>query len=398
MEQRTKRYSEDINYKNNYKLEEKSRDYYIFRMGNKPYYYDKNFSFPRYENSFYFYFGLKAGKTAIEKFNSKYFAECINENVENQIGIKFKANSWCSMIGNNQNDGYLALDFTSVATPYSLLINGVSNSEYSIEINDITEEKIIFINDVSKKPSSLSEYVQLKGEYDAESDMWGYKSDGITIPMMDNGSYQAVLTDDEGNITEFTFNILGTYLSYKLNTNNFEQPNNVLMEMFNNVNNVYNAIASDKRGSHAEDADENEYKNYNRDIGGVVTIFDIFMGGEKLDSYSLSLKAKDDTSLAKSGEYSGVELTYSNGSISYTKGKDTKMIPDVQSSMEHYAFGLPKGGTEYTLTITQLCNGIESGNSISKDFLLMNQYRIKCILMILIMMLLNILIIILDGI
>lgn len=365
MEQRTKRYSEDINYKNNYKLEEKSRDYYIFRMGNKPYYYDKNFSFPRYENSFYFYFGLKAGKTAIEKFNSKYFAECINENVENQIGIKFKANSWCSMIGNNQNDGYLALDFTSVATPYSLLINGVSNSEYSIEINDITEEKIIFINDVSKKPSSLSEYVQLKGEYDAESDMWGYKSDGITIPMMDNGSYQAVLTDDEGNITEFTFNILGTYLSYKLNTNNFEQPNNVLMEMFNND---YNAIASDKRGSHAEDADENEYKNYNRDIGGVVTIFDIFMGGEKLDSYSLSLKAKDDTSLAKSGEYSGVELTYSNGSISYTKGKDTKMIPDVQSSMEHYAFGLPKGGTEYTLTITQLCNGIESGNSISKDF------------------------------
>lgn len=364
MEQRTKRYSEDINYKNNYKLEEKSRDYYIFRMGNKPYYYDKNFSFPRYENSFYFYFGLKAGKTAIEKFNSKYFAECINENVENQIGIKFKANSWCSMIGNNQNDGYLALDFTSVATPYSLLINGVSNGEYSIEINDITEEKIIFINDVSKKPSSLSEYVQLKGEYDAESDMWAYKSDGITIPMMDNGSYQAVLTDDEGNITEFTFNILGTYLSYKLNTNNFEQPNNVLMEMFNND---YNAIASDKSGSHAEDADENEYKSYNRKIGGVVTIYDIFMNGEKLDSYKLTLNAKYGTPLSNS-DYTGVDLIYNNGSITYIKGQPTLMIPDVQSSMQHYAFGLPKGSAEYTVTITELCNGIESGNSISKDF------------------------------
>lgn len=362
MEQRTKRYSEDINYKNNYKLEEKSRDYYIFRMGNKPYYYDKNFSFPRYENSFYFYFGLKAGKTAIEKFNSKYFAECINENVENQIGIKFKANSWCSMIGNNQNDGYLALDFTSVATPYSLLINGVSNSKYSIEINDITEEKIIFINDVSKKPSSLSEYVQLKGEYDAESDMWGYKSDGITIPMMDNGSYQAVLTDNEGNITEFTFNILGTYLSYKLNTNNFKQPNNVLMEMFNND---YNAIASDKEDSHAED--EEEYKSYNRKIGGVVTIYDIFMNGEKLDSYKLTLEAKYGTPLSNSN-YSGVDLIYNNGSITYIKGQPTLMIPDVQGSMQHYAFGLPKGSAEYTVTITELCNGIESGNSISKDF------------------------------
>ena len=361
MEKRTKRYSEDINYKNNYKLEEKSRDYYIFRMGNTPYYYDKACSFPRYENSFYFYFGLKAGKTAIEKFNSKYFAECINENVENQIGIKFKANSWCSMIGNNQNDGYLALDFTSVATPYSLLINGVSNGEYSIEINDITEEKIIFINDVSKKPSSLSEYVQLKGEYDTESDMWSYKSDGITIPMMDNGGYQAVLTDNEGNITEFTFNILGTYLSYKLNTNNFEQPNNVLMEMFDND---YNKIASDKEDSHAED---DEYKSYNREIGGVVTIYDIFMNGEKLDSYKLTLEAKYGTPLSNSN-YTGVDLIYNNGSITYIKGQPTLMIPDVQSSMEHYAFGLPKGRAEYTVTITELCNGIESGNSISKDF------------------------------
>lgn len=361
MEQRTKRYSEDVNYKNNYKLEEKSRDYYIFRMGNKPYYYDKNFSFPRYENSFYFYFGLKAGKTAIEKFNSKYFAECINENVENQISVKFKANSWCSMIDNNQNDGYLALDFTSVATPYSLLINGVSNGDYSIEINDITEEKIIFINDVGKKPSSLSEYVQLKGEYDDESDIWDYKSDGITIPMMDNGSYQAVLTDDEGNITEFTFNILGTYLSYKLNTNNFEQPNNVLMEMFDND---YNRIASDKENSHTED---DEYKSYNREIGGVVTIYDIFMNGEKLDSYKLTLEAKYGTPLSNS-DYTGVDLIYNNGSITYIKGQPTLMIPDVQSSMEHYAFGLPKGRAEYTVTITELCNGIESGNSISKDF------------------------------
>lgn len=361
MEQRTKRYSEDINYKNNYKLEEKSRDYYIFRMGNKPYYYDKNFSFPRYENSFYFYFGLKAGKTAIEKFNSKYFAECVNETTENQIGVKFKPNSWCSMIDNSQNDGYLALDFTSVATPYSLLINGVSNGEYSIEINDITEEKIIFIKDVDKKPSSLSEYVQLKGEYDAESDIWEYKSDGSTILMMDNGAYQAVLTDNEGNITEFTFNILGTYLSYKLNTNNFEQPNNVLMEMFNND---YNEIASNKEDSHAED---DEYKSYNRKIGGVVTIYDIFMNGEKLDSYRLSLKAKDGTSLSNS-DYTGVELIYRNGEIEYTQGETTLMIPDVQSSMEHYAFGLPKGGAEYTLTITQLCDNIDSGNSVSKDF------------------------------
>ena len=47
-------------------------------MGNKPFYYDSDNSLPRYENSFYFYFGIKAGKTAIEKFNSQFFATCEN--------------------------------------------------------------------------------------------------------------------------------------------------------------------------------------------------------------------------------------------------------------------------------------------------------------------------------
>ena len=125
-------------------------------MGNNPYYYDSENSFPRYENSFYFYFGLKAGKTAIEKFNSKYFAECNNSNaIQTQIGVRSKANSWCSKIGvgqedkdkgyNTNNDGYLALDLTGISTPYKLLINSETNSSYSIEINDIVNEKIILM-------------------------------------------------------------------------------------------------------------------------------------------------------------------------------------------------------------------------------------------------------------
>ena len=50
MRDRTSRYGNDVNYKNNYNLETASRDYYIFRMGNNPYYYDKDCRFPRYEN------------------------------------------------------------------------------------------------------------------------------------------------------------------------------------------------------------------------------------------------------------------------------------------------------------------------------------------------------------
>ena len=37
------------------------------------------YSFPLYENSFYFFFGLKQGSTAMDKFTKNYYAECIEE-------------------------------------------------------------------------------------------------------------------------------------------------------------------------------------------------------------------------------------------------------------------------------------------------------------------------------
>lgn len=336
MEDTTSRYSDDINYKNNYKLEEKSRDYYIFRMGNQPYYYDKDYSFPRYENSFYFYFGLKAGKTALEKFNSKYFAECVNPISESQIGIKYKANSWC--VNNaSENDGYLALDLSRVSIPYSLLINGVSDSSKSYEFTDIEDEKVIFINEGVEMPSNLSDYARIDN-------------------MIDNGAYQATLTDNEGAITEFTFNILGAYLTFKTNVNSFEQPNNTLMEIFGNN---YEAIAADDEDIHDEGS---EKKDYNRKIGGVVTVYDIFMNGEKLENYKIELIPNGNIN-----GYDGVTLKYNNGNVSI-EGVVDSILNDDYTSTQHYAFGLPKGDTEYTVRITQLCNDVDSANAVSNEF------------------------------
>lgn len=72
-----------------------SRDYYYFRMGVEPEtnnimnaleerYLIKNndgsVSLPMYENSFYFYFGINKGRTAIDKFLSKFEASCPDVN------------------------------------------------------------------------------------------------------------------------------------------------------------------------------------------------------------------------------------------------------------------------------------------------------------------------------
>lgn len=45
-------------------------------------YYNSILSFPIYENSFYFYFGLKDGNTAIDRLYTEYFSECNSDEVD----------------------------------------------------------------------------------------------------------------------------------------------------------------------------------------------------------------------------------------------------------------------------------------------------------------------------
>ena len=52
-----------------------SNDYNTFRMGDTPKYLLNN-KMPVYENSFYFYFGLVEGFTALDAFKSQYYAPC----------------------------------------------------------------------------------------------------------------------------------------------------------------------------------------------------------------------------------------------------------------------------------------------------------------------------------
>ena len=41
---------------------------------------------PVYENSFYFYFGLKDGNTAIDRLYTEYFSECVSDTKDVEEG------------------------------------------------------------------------------------------------------------------------------------------------------------------------------------------------------------------------------------------------------------------------------------------------------------------------
>ena len=74
-------------------IEDTSIDYYLYRFGltyeelkKSDQKHQRRFLLsdggklylPQYENSYYFYFGLKNGATAIDEFNKQFFSECAN--------------------------------------------------------------------------------------------------------------------------------------------------------------------------------------------------------------------------------------------------------------------------------------------------------------------------------
>lgn len=325
MEDTTKKYNSNVTYRNNYKLEQLSNDYYIFRMGDAPYYYDNDKKFPRYENSFYFYFGLKAGKTAIEKFNSKYFAECYNSNdIQSQIVIRTMANGWCG-----ENDGYVAFDFSNISTPYNMLINGITNNDISYDIKDINFDKII-IYDTEENVSQFEDYEHLKNGDEF-------------VKMLDNGSYKGAVTDENGNISEFTFTIDGKYLSFKTEIQDFKQPNNVL-------GTDYRAICNRVENLHIND----ETKQVTREIGGVITIYDINMNNNNIN-YRVRVEPQKPIE-----GYEFVEFTNSNpsglGVHTYTTANGDIV----------YGICVPKGGISYNIIINELCNGVDTKNVVRR--------------------------------
>lgn len=73
-------------------IEDSIDDYYMFRFGldtfaakeqKRHYLLNKGgkYSLPQYENSFYFYFGLKDGSTALDEFKKQFFSECESNNI-----------------------------------------------------------------------------------------------------------------------------------------------------------------------------------------------------------------------------------------------------------------------------------------------------------------------------
>lgn len=220
------------NYANNYRLEEQDKEYILFRYGDyykgndkrkKIYYYENNGTmsrgslsddnkinptgkFPRYENSFYFYFGLKEGKTAIDKFYSKYYAECTKDNnLGISFEVEFKGNQWCSKKG-----GYIRITH-ELDVPLSIELVDKDTQTKSYKAKDIAYNDF-YVGTKNDELKNESEYVKLE-------------HNGTEIEDLPNDVYIINIIDANGRTYQKELDFKDEYLTYDAEAFDFSLSN-----------------------------------------------------------------------------------------------------------------------------------------------------------------------------
>lgn len=307
-------------YRYNYFLEQFNTDYYKFRLGSqkKPMYYEidgNKASMPRYENSFYFYFGLHPGNTAIDKFNSKFYSECVYEqNDAFSVQISYISNGWCDT-ESGELVGGITLTFGDISTPYSVIVHN------NTVVGSIDREYVNKTDDV------------LYIGYSMDSDP--RDSDG-NDPLA-NGNYTITITDNDGNIVQKIVELSSEYLVYETEAVMSDIDNNTLMMTYNN------------------DCD----KIREEKVGPKIIVRNV-----SVDNVLMCAKGNDcgDSRVYTIRLYELVNETDENGY------KVTTQV-EVSLSEEEIKTGileLCQGDRYYKVVVIELCDGQESGNKVEQ--------------------------------
>jgi hypothetical protein len=171
----------------------------------------KNTQFGQTEHSFYFYFGTKPGKTALDKMNSKYFTKCVKEKID-----EFSIQSSITPTAKTTKTGTIMFNFIGGSSPITYKVtgpntvkNGVTQpnasvfidllgvGEYKIEGTDSLGTVVVKIVNIYS-PASLSALVQVTSNATTV-----VSADGeITIRAISNGiqPYTYTLKNSSGTI------------------------------------------------------------------------------------------------------------------------------------------------------------------------------------------------------
>lgn len=191
---------------------------YIFgtiNSGDKRHFYSPNSGqMPLFNNSFYFYFGLNEGNTAIDKFNNLFYSECFkNYKYPFSMVVSSTPAKWCKKYDNINNPlplskvnsaneletDYATIDvmLKSIKIPYSYKLYNEFNMELLSE-SDIYTTNLKFGYDIENGSYSSKKNGALK--YITNGDYFTYEMNGDKyVYLLDNGNYYLEITDFNGN-------------------------------------------------------------------------------------------------------------------------------------------------------------------------------------------------------
>lgn len=194
-----------------------SESYLKFRFGSSVHWqYDK--TIPLYNNSFYFYFGTKPGKTAMERFLGKFYAKCF-ENTSEPFTLSVIENpgSWC------EQNASVDLTFNRIRRPYSVeLFDSMGWSLFTASKLTYEEMQIKFWDD----PKQTRE--NAVGDDEPEYSIVG---EGVKMSVsgqkyiiessnFTNGIYTLVVKDSYGREMTTTLDLMQSPLSLDIDSSN----------------------------------------------------------------------------------------------------------------------------------------------------------------------------------
>lgn len=219
----------------------KDDDYLKFRFGSEvyPFYKDENgwYKFPLYNNSFYFYFGLNNGKTAIDVFNEEYFGDCSKKDVHPyEIKVTSHPYSECPNDGVNAL-GWIDVDCSEIQKPFYCQISKgkdiwefIDSYEPSVKVtfdyavgNGVFDIKMVDANGIAEKTRITVENQKLELDLKVKSLGFNYKGDESAndVKEEEKGSLvteKIIVYGDECNFTVTRIDRNKTTVEYILKT------------------------------------------------------------------------------------------------------------------------------------------------------------------------------------
>ena len=239
---------------------------------------DNMYHMPLYNNSFYFYFGIKKGSTAIDKFNEMFYAKCY-KNVKKpfSINVDFRSRSYCPRAYNNPLDGfsYIRVNVDDIITPFTYSLYDENNnlviSESDMRIRDFVIGGKL---EAGKPQSNNNGTIFYQKDSEKTVQVEPYSTYGLT-----NQMYYLTLTDANGKSLTERINLEKSKIDFEtevtdLSSKFYNSATTRIDYICNEDNHFYGSI--DITGfsidGHNCIIDNASYTNYSEDSGYTICI------------------------------------------------------------------------------------------------------------------------------